>query len=91
MATTSLGNIILWDRCHNVSVICQNIIMESVTLLSFLPITLKTAVLSWLLIMGKHTVNVLERHCAVPDSRTGIDFHGCQSNMAVIDMDAEQL
>lgn len=40
----------------------KNIIMESVTLLSFLPITLKTAILSWLVIMGKHTVNVLERH-----------------------------
>ena len=60
MAITSLGNIILWDHCCNVSVICQNIIMESVTLLSFLPVTLKTEVLSQLVIMGKHIVNVLE-------------------------------
>ena len=61
MAITSLGNIILWDRCCNVSVICQNIIMESVILLSFPPVTLKTAVLSRLGIMGKRIVNVLER------------------------------
>lgn len=62
MAIASPGNIILWDHCCYVFCHSPKCKMQCVTLLLFLPMTLKTTVLSRLVTVGKHRVNVLESY-----------------------------